>query len=147
MLPGNQLSHFLVSLQFLLAAFIVLTVDVGAVSVAAGIVSGAGMLLWGWAIFTMKLGRISVRPNVPANAQLLTHGPFRLIRHPMYSGLALFLLGCAFSPFLWWRMAAWLALAVVLICKARIEEQLLLTQFAEYAEYQSRTKRVVPFLF
>jgi protein-S-isoprenylcysteine O-methyltransferase Ste14 len=105
------------------------------------------MLLWGWAIFTMKLGRISVRPDVSANAQLLTRGPFRLIRHPMYAGLALFLLGCVFSPFLWWRMSAWLALAGVLVGKARIEEQLLLSQFAEYAEYQSRTKRFVPFLF
>jgi protein-S-isoprenylcysteine O-methyltransferase Ste14 len=33
---------------------------------------------------------------------LITHGPFRLISHPMYSGLALSLLGCVFSPFLWW---------------------------------------------
>ncbi|MFT4558767.1 MAG: protein-S-isoprenylcysteine O-methyltransferase Ste14 [Planctomycetaceae bacterium] len=147
MLPRNQLSQLLVSLQFLLAAFIVLTVDVSTIPAIAGVVSSGGILLWGWAIFTMKLGRISVRPDVSANAQLLTRGPFRLIRHPMYAGLALFLLGCEFSPFLWWRMAAWLALVVVLASKAKIEELLLLTQFAEYAEYQSGTKRFVPFLF
>ena len=44
-------------------------------------------------------------------------------------------------------MAAWLAISIVLACKARIEEQLLLAQFPECAEYRSSTKRFVPFLF
>ena len=147
MLLRKWLPQVLVSLQFFLAALIVLTINVGAVPIAAGIASGGGILLWAWAIFTMKWSRLSMQPDVSTHAQLLTRGPFRLIRHPMYSGLALFLLGCVFSPFLWSRVAAWSVLAAVLVCKAWLEEQHLLEQFSDYAEYQNRTKRFVPFLF
>lgn len=147
MLSGIQLSQLLVSLQFTLAALIVLTVDVSTIPRAASVLSGGGILLLGWAVFAIKPSRVSIRPEVSADAQLVTRGPFRLIRHPMYSGLALFLGGCVFSPFLWWRMAVWIVVVVVLICKARLEERLLLTLFPEYSEYQRRTKRFVPFLF
>ncbi|NQV24510.1 MAG: isoprenylcysteine carboxylmethyltransferase family protein [Rhodopirellula sp.] len=147
MLLKNWRSQLLVSLQFFLAAVMVITISVEAFPVISLFVSGGGILLWGWAIFTMKLSRISMRPEVSTNAQLLTRGPFRLIRHPMYAGLALFLLGGVFAPFLWWRLVIWLLLCAVLLGKSRIEESLLLAQFPEYGEYQRRTKRFVPFLF
>ena len=65
----------------------------------------------------------------------------------MYSGLALFLLPCVFSPFHMWRFLLWLILLGVLVAKASLEERLLAEQFSGYADYRRRTNRFVPFLF
>lgn len=144
---SRLVSTLLTVAQFALSAAIVLTSRFASFTLVKAGAAALGVGLWSWAILTMKLSRVSIRPEVLEHAELVTTGPFRWMRHPMYSGLALFLLPCVFTPFHVWQFPLWLVLLGVLVAKAGLEERLLAEQFPGYADYRRRTKRFVPFLF
>jgi len=65
----------------------------------------------------------------------------------MYTGLllaALALVLAASSPL---RIVIWLVLLADLVLKLHYEEGLLAAKFPQYAEYQKRTKKLVPFIY
>ncbi len=78
---------------------------------------------------------------------LLSRGPYRLVRHPLYAGLLLAMVGSVLAQSLLWV----LPLAVygpLFLLSARREERRLREQFPEsYPAYVARTKMLVPFLF
>ena len=82
-------------------------------------------------------------------AQLITHGVYRHIRHPMYSSLLLLNWGLLFKqPFLVLNIALALAATVLLALTARQEEQENLAYFgAAYGDYMTRSKRFLPALW
>lgn len=83
----------------------------------------------------------------PEQAVVAT-GPYRLIRHPSYSGLLLILLGFGLS------LTNWLSLLVIMSSalvgfsyRIRVEERALVEQLGQqYRDYMRRTKRLVPFV-
>jgi protein-S-isoprenylcysteine O-methyltransferase Ste14 len=80
--------------------------------------------------------------------QLITDGPYRFVRHPLYTvGFTLFL-GVGLMASMWWCLAGLLVLMVVLIWRTGIEEENLLREFGEqYRAYMTRTGRYLPKLF
>lgn len=107
----------------------------------------AGGALALWTLWTWRLGRFSALPDVPQGARLVTSGPYRFIRHPMYAALllaSLALVGNAPSPL---RMAAWIILLIDLLLKLNYEERLLTERFPDYAAYRQTTKRLLPLLY
>ena len=87
-------------------------------------------------------------PKADQGAGLVTTGPYRLVRHPLYLGLALLAMGEALA------FGSWPALLIVLsgivptfAWRARAEEKLLSRTFGErYAVYRQRTKMIIPYL-
>jgi protein-S-isoprenylcysteine O-methyltransferase Ste14 len=87
-------------------------------------------------------------PKADQGTGLVTTGPYRLVRHPIYLGLALLAMGQALA------FGSWPALMIVLsgivptfAWRARAEEKLLSRTFGErYAIYRQRTKMIVPYL-
>jgi protein-S-isoprenylcysteine O-methyltransferase Ste14 len=87
-------------------------------------------------------------PKADQGTGLVTTGPYRLVRHPIYLGLALLAMGEALA------FGSWPALMIVLsgivptfAWRARAEEKLLSRTFGErYAVYRQRTKMIVPYL-
>ncbi len=139
--------HFLVLLQFLTATALVVSARL---VVQHGVwlsVSAVGMLLGLWAIAAIGPTRVAIMPEVKAITQLVTAGPYRFMRHPMYASLLLFGGGFVFSPFHWWKVGAWFVLLFVLVAKSFIEERQLNERFPEYSDYSKRTFRFVPFLW
>jgi protein-S-isoprenylcysteine O-methyltransferase Ste14 len=106
----------------------------------------AGVLLGAWAIITQRVGNFNIRPDVRVNARLITTGPYRIIRHPMYSAVLLMAGGAVAWDWSLPRGGLFAALVVVLWMKLSYEEQLLRTRFPEYASYVERTWRVVPWV-
>jgi protein-S-isoprenylcysteine O-methyltransferase Ste14 len=107
----------------------------------------AGAALGAWALHANRPGNFNIRPEPRAGGRLVQEGPYRWIRHPMYSALLLGALGVARAAD---GVAPWLALAAlaaVLWAKARAEEAALRALHPGYAEYQQRTRRFVPGLF
>jgi protein-S-isoprenylcysteine O-methyltransferase Ste14 len=153
--PGwwvSPLARVLVVLQFGLAAWLFLNTPWTVWPPAAQLVVAGSLLLMGggiaiWAWWVMGLRRLRIMPHPAQQAMLLRHGPYRRIRHPMYAGLLLAGLSCV----LWYstaaRIAVWLGLLAVLICKTHIEEQLLREKFPDYVHYASRTWRYFPGLW
>jgi protein-S-isoprenylcysteine O-methyltransferase Ste14 len=87
-------------------------------------------------------------PTADQGTGLVTTGPYRLIRHPIYLGLALLAMGEALA-FSSWPAAAVVFSAIVptFVWRARAEERLLVDTFGEhYAHYRTQTKMMIPYL-
>jgi protein-S-isoprenylcysteine O-methyltransferase Ste14 len=90
----------------------------------------------------------SLVPEADQDRGLVTTGPYRLVRHPIYLGLALIALGQALA------FGSWPALVIVLAgivptfaWRAHAEETLLSRIFGErHAAYRQRTRMIIPYL-
>jgi protein-S-isoprenylcysteine O-methyltransferase Ste14 len=79
--------------------------------------------------------------------ELVTSGPYATIRHPIYTGLILAMLGSAIGVNIFWAVML-VPVGVYFIYSARREEAIILQLFPEqYAAYMGRTGMLVPRLF
>jgi protein-S-isoprenylcysteine O-methyltransferase Ste14 len=79
--------------------------------------------------------------------ELVTSGPYHLVRHPIYSGILLASVGTAVALSWFWLIAVVLA-AVYFVYSATVEERNMAKQFPEaYPAYRQSTKMLVPFVF
>jgi protein-S-isoprenylcysteine O-methyltransferase Ste14 len=86
---------------------------------------------------------------VSADQPVVQNGPYRLIRHPAYSGTFLTMLGVGLA------VTNWVSLAVLLLCvflghiyRVGVEEKALVRMIGEpYSEYMRRTKRFIPWVY
>jgi protein-S-isoprenylcysteine O-methyltransferase Ste14 len=84
------------------------------------------------------------RKNDP---ELVSSGPYRLVRHPIYSGILLAIIGTALALSWAWLIAAAMA-GGYFAYSAIIEERNLTEQFPDtYPAYKRSTKMLVPFVF
>jgi protein-S-isoprenylcysteine O-methyltransferase Ste14 len=116
-------------------------------SVLLGAIGAALVLLGvGLAIFArVYLGRNWGMPmSRKEEPELVTGGPYTLVRHPIYSGIILAMLGSAIGESIIWALPLVL-FAPYFIYSARREEELMREQFpAQYPDYMRRTKMIVP---
>jgi protein-S-isoprenylcysteine O-methyltransferase Ste14 len=80
----------------------------------------------------------------PQARVLVTGGPYSVVRHPMYVGNILSLLGLAFSINSPEAFILLFICASLQVCRALYEEKLLEVNFTEYAEYRSRVGCFIP---
>ncbi len=107
-----------------------------------------GIALRWWAIIT--LGRFfTVDVQIASDHELVEDGPFRLVRHPSYTGGLLAFIGFALTLGNW---AAALMIVLPIFCaflrRMNVEEQALTQSLGDqYVSYMHRTKRLVPFVY
>jgi protein-S-isoprenylcysteine O-methyltransferase Ste14 len=107
----------------------------------------AGMALRLYAI-TVLGAFFTTEVAVAAGQTVIEAGPYRLIRHPSYTGFLITLLGLALS------LTNWLSLLVIMGCaligvsyRIHVEEYVLQEHLGQrYQEYMRRTKRLIPFV-
>ncbi len=106
-----------------------------------------GVAIRQWAVLT--LGRyFSETVGVQQGQKIIDTGPYRLIRHPAYTGVLIALLGTGIAISSW---GATLLLLIVFTLaygyRVSVEEKALASQLGdEYIRYMKRTKRLIPFL-
>jgi protein-S-isoprenylcysteine O-methyltransferase len=107
-----------------------------------------GLFLRWWAIIT--LGRFfTVDVTIEPDHELIERGPFRMVRHPSYTGVLLAFMGFALT------LGNWAALLVILlpigaafVHRMNVEEDALSRALGpQYTGYMRRTKRLVPFVY
>ena len=88
----------------------------------------------------------SVTLEVREQHELITHGVYRRIRHPMYLAIALYSIGQALVIPNWMAGPSNLiAFAILLALRLHAEERMMIGQFGgEYRVYSARTKRLIP---
>ncbi len=107
-----------------------------------------GLLLRGWAIAT--LGRwFTATVRLQVGQRVVQSGPYRLLRHPSYTGTFATLIGCGLA------LGTGLGAAILLLLplpaylyRIGVEERALLAAFgSEYAVYQQTTRRILPWIW
>ncbi|HIP47005.1 MAG TPA: isoprenylcysteine carboxylmethyltransferase family protein [Campylobacterales bacterium] len=102
------------------------------------------MALW---IFTHnRVGNFNVVPEIRDNAKLIVTGPYRFVRHPMYSALILFMLGIILWHFNWVNVLCLSIMIAVISLKSFREERLWSSYHKDYLDYKARTKMIIPFI-
>lgn len=105
-----------------------------------------GLALVLWARFTFGRRSFHVAAN-PTEGGLVTTGPYRYIRHPIYTGLCLIAASGAFGHFTG-PSALSLALVVVsALVRIFSEEHLVRLKYPDYNSYAAQTWRMIPFVF
>jgi protein-S-isoprenylcysteine O-methyltransferase Ste14 len=133
--------------QFLCLGLIAITGPLFPVNALLVAVELLGLGLGIWAVLTMGLGNFNVAPDPLRWSRLITHGPYRLIRHPMYLSLLLVTLPLVAAEFSTLRLVIWLVLLANLLLKLNYEENLLAARLAGYREYQQQSYRLIPFVY
>lgn len=117
-----------------------------AVGLFADALTLAGLAIAFWARATLG-GNWSGRVVLKENHELVMQGPYKYVRHPIYTGILAMALGAAVYL---GRAEGFAVLAFVFISlwvKAMLEERLLSGHFPEYSQYKSNVKAFIPYLF
>jgi protein-S-isoprenylcysteine O-methyltransferase Ste14 len=86
-----------------------------------------------------------VRVQTELGHRVITTGPYRMVRHPMYSGLMLLLPGCALVLGSAWGFAPIAMLMATFIVRTALEDDALCRELPGYKEYRTRTRyRLIP---
>jgi protein-S-isoprenylcysteine O-methyltransferase Ste14 len=79
--------------------------------------------------------------------ELIRTGPYAYVRHPIYTGLLLALIGTAIAIGQWQALVGVALVALALVRKMTVEERFMRDQFGEaYARYRARVRALVPFV-
>jgi protein-S-isoprenylcysteine O-methyltransferase Ste14 len=143
----TRLHHALFALLLASAPLEALVLGGGARWRAAGLAAfAAGVTLYRVAGRTLGDALspfLAPRPGAP----LVTHGLYRLVRHPIYFGEALIALGAPLTLGARWALGVTAAALAVLVLRITREEEALAGTFPEYVRYATTTKRLVPFVY
>lgn len=139
--------RLLVALQFALIGWLIWPLTAQLWSPAALALLAGAVLLGLWTLAHNRPGNFNIRPEPKASGRLVTSGPYRYMRNPMYTALLLFAAAEVLSYGDPWKILCWIALALVLVAKARLEERALRALFPGYAAYARRVRRFIPGVF
>lgn len=108
-------------------------------------VQGLAALLMLWARLTFGKRSFHLTAN-PSEGEMVTSGPYRFLRHPIYASIFYFLWAAVCSHLSLLNFLLGLIATAALAVRIAAEEQFLIKHYPEYADYAVRTKRIIPFL-
>jgi len=107
--------------------------------------AGAVVLLL-WARVTFGRRSFHVASN-PTEGGLVTSGPYRYIRHPIYTSMCLFSGAGAVAHCSWTGLLLFLTLVGCALLRVFCEEAMVAARYPEYRQYAATTWRMVPYVF
>lgn len=103
-----------------------------------------GLMIWARVTFGLRSFHAAANPT---EGGLVRSGPYRFVRHPIYTAACLFCWAGALANASAWSAAACLALLAGAIMRMLAEERLLVERYPAYRQYAAATKRMVPYIF
>lgn len=117
----------------------------------AAVAAGAALAVAGGCLFLAALVRLgpglTPLPRPKPGAALVQSGPYRHVRHPIYSGGLAVAYGWALLAGSWLTLGYATVLLVFLDVKSRREERWLSQAYADYPDYQRRVRKLIPFVY
>lgn len=145
--PDWYLAWSMVLLQFTMLGLILLTGPILPGKWWSVLLMIAGGLTGLWAIWTIRLGNLSIMPYVKNGGKMVAKGPYRYVRHPMYTGLILVAWALVSNFYTPTRLIFATILTLALVIKLHLEETYLRKAFEPYADYSKQTKKLIPFIW
>ena len=112
--------------------------------VIAGQLLGLALIIYARIAFGRQRFNISA---TPAEGPLLRRGPYRVIRHPMYTGASLLLIVSIIGHLSLFTAAIGILVLIIIPWRINLEESQLNATYPDYAEYALRTKKLIPFVY
>jgi protein-S-isoprenylcysteine O-methyltransferase Ste14 len=101
--------------------------------------------LLAWAMITNTFFSQIVRVQTDRGQTVVTHGPYRYVRHPAYIGMILFELAMSILLASWWSLLASGFGSILLILRTALEDRTLLAELTGYMDYARQVRyRLVP---
>ena len=115
-------------------------------------VAGLALMLPGgtlavWGLIALGRNNLTALPYPKDEATLTVAGPYAIVRNPIYSGLILGAFGLGLWHHSWPTLGLSAALFVLFDLKTRKEQAWLTERFPEYADYQRRVKKLLPWIY
>ena len=108
------------------------------------VAAGLGFAMWA----RVHLGRNwSGIVTVKEDHALVRTGPYRAVRHPIYTGLLLALIGTAMAIGQWRGVLAVIFMLIGFLWKIHVEEKRMCENFPEYGDYRRETAALIPLLY
>ncbi len=106
----------------------------------------AALLLFAWARVTF--GRRSYHVTAdPTEGGLVTWGPYRYIRHPIYTAFCVFTWAGVAVHWSWWPGVCGVVILGCALIRMYCEETLVAASYPGYAQYAAKTRRMIPYVF
>lgn len=106
----------------------------------------AGLAFSVWARFFLG-SNWSASVQVKDRHELVRSGPYRFVRHPIYTGILIAFLGTALAQDQWRSALAFVLLLAGIVYKLRLEERWMIETFGDaYRDYRKRTRALIPFV-
>lgn len=139
--------YLLVFIQFSCLLYLFTSAPSLAATYQGILIESAGIFLGIYAIYIMRIGNFNITPQPKKNGELVTSGPYRIIRHPMYLALLMASLPLMIEYYSPLRLIIYLVLIGCLLLKIDFEEKKLKLKFPDYMDYMSKTNRLLPFIY
>lgn len=141
----------------LTAHYVIAGIDVGrvhwtsvpfAAQVVGFVLFTAGFGMASWTLFSNPFASSAVRIQNEREQRVISTGPYAIVRHPMYFGVVLCVLGSGLALGSW--IATLLALPVIpiFVRRTNVEDRMLQEELPGYAEYTKKTRwKIVPGIY
>lgn len=136
-----------VIIQFSLLAFMGYNTPWSDYSAVSVVLFSFSILLGSWSILSMGLKNLSIFPRPKQDIKIRTNGPYKWIRHPMYTSVIIFSIGLLLLNPVWYMYLAFIVLVADLIMKLEYEEKKLLQIFENYSDYKKNSYCLIPFIY
>lgn len=118
----------------------------------AGNLIGLALFVFGMTIALVAVGTLRLNYHstlvIRENHKLVTHGIYRYVRHPVYLGVIIAIIGIPVYASSLYGLMIMIALIPVILNRIRLEERLLTEEFGDaYLEYKTTTKKLIPFIY
>jgi protein-S-isoprenylcysteine O-methyltransferase Ste14 len=139
--------YILVFVQFTCIVFFLVYCGVLAKKTFFQITQLGSVLLAITSFYQISFHNFSIFPKPKQGILLVTKGPYKYIRHPMYLSVLVFCLSILTNNISSLSVIVFIVLLVNLLLKLHYEEALLVKQFPEYGAYVNNSKKLIPYIY
>ena len=140
-------SILLTAVEYLCILMIFITGDLLPLSFIAIVILVLAIFLGLWSLWTIFIKKFRITNKISSDSRIVAKGPYKFIRHPLYSSLLLILLTIVLNHFSFIRLILWLILLTVMFAKLMYEERSIIKRNTDYLIYKRGTKRLLPFIY